>query len=128
MVAVHQAVVAQRRETDCLAAVILDEFIVGILVVWVDLQTGVVREEYLDVLLVFDGLASYVLKQDLLRLRLVGRIASDELRQMHFINPIDVQVVEQKVECLRLRTEGVVQHVHEELQKIFRVHHSCLVL
>lgn len=116
LVAVHQAVVAQRGETDCLAAVILHEFVVGILVVWVDLQTGVVREEYLDVLLVFDGLASYVLKQDFLRLRLVGRVTSDELRQMHLINPIDVQIVEQEVECLRLRTESVIQHINKELQ------------
>lgn len=128
LVSVHQPVVAQRGETDCLAAVILHEFVVGILVVWVDLQTGVVREEYLDVLLVFNGLASYVLKQDFLRLRLVGRITSDELRQMHLINPIDVQIVEQKVECLRLRTESVIQHINEELQQVFRVHHSCLVL
>lgn len=60
-----------------------------------------------------------ILMQKFLSLNFIWRVASNKFRKLHFENPVDIQIVENYIENVGLRTLGVVKKVVEEFQEVF---------
>ena len=75
-------------------------------------------------LLFLNGFVYNELVKELLSLNFVWRVAPYELWKFHFEDPVDVQVVEDDVKDVSLGALGVIHQIVQELQQVFRLHHS----
>ena len=86
-----------------------EEGCVSIPVNWINIgERRVIREEEADVLLFLYRLVDDVLVQKFLGLNLIRWVTPDKLRKLHFEDPVDVQIVENDVEDVSLRTLSVI--------------------